>query len=260
MNHDFVLTQSHLVFCLGPILVASPLQVLLGMRSFDGALRWDGGKPTLILLVPRDGGGKPRIIETDPFFQFHFANGFEEDGALTVDLARYPDYIAIGKALRTFWKSDWPAQGMASLTRLRLDLADGRIETRRYDAGLANEFPTINSRRTGRRHRYAYVLCNAPERRLGLQQQIAKVDLDAGTVTRHDFGADGYPGEPLFISTGEDGEDDGVIVTLVFDAARQRSDLVCLDARNPAAPPIFVARLRHHVPFGLHGTFTARLF
>jgi len=24
--------------------------------------------------VPRDGSGKPRIIETDPFFQFHFAN------------------------------------------------------------------------------------------------------------------------------------------------------------------------------------------
>jgi all-trans-8'-apo-beta-carotenal 15,15'-oxygenase len=260
MNHDFVLTRNHLVFCLGPIVVASPLKVLLGLRSFDGALRWDTGRPTLIVLVPRHGGGKPRIVETEPFFQFHFANGFEEDGELTMDLARYPDYLTIGQALRTFWQSDWPSQGMACLTRLRLDLATGEVASRTYDTGLANEFPTINPKRTGHRHRYAYILCNPADRLHGLQQQIAKVDLEGGAVRRHDFGPDRYPGEPLFIAIGEDGEDDGVIVTIVFDAARQRSELVCLDARDPTAAPIFVARLKHHVPFGLHGTFTPRLF
>lgn len=260
MNHDFVLTRSNLVFCLGPIVVASPLKILLGLRSFDGALRWDAGRPTLILIVRRDGGGKSRIIETDPFFQFHFANGYEADGCLVMDLARYPDYHAIGQALRTFWKSDWPADGMAKLTRLNLDLATGKVESRSFDTGVANEFPTINPQRVSRRHRYAYILCNPAERRCGLPQQIAKVDLETGKVDRHDFAPQEYPGEPLFIATGEDGEDDGVIVTLVFDASRGRSDIVCLDARHPAAPPIFVARLRHHVPFGLHGTFTPRLF
>src|SRR6185295_18167792 len=83
MNHDFVLTGQHLVFCLGPIF-ASPIRFMLGFTSFDGGLQWDGGKPTLILLVPRDGRGAPRFIETDAFFQFHFANGYEEDGALIV--------------------------------------------------------------------------------------------------------------------------------------------------------------------------------
>src|SRR5678815_506824 len=64
MNHDFVLTEHHLVFCLGPILVR-PLKFVLGFSSFDGALHWEGSKPTLILLVPRDGQGTPRFIETD---------------------------------------------------------------------------------------------------------------------------------------------------------------------------------------------------
>jgi all-trans-8'-apo-beta-carotenal 15,15'-oxygenase len=177
-----------------------------------------------------------------------------------MDLARYPDYLTIGQALRTFWKSDWPAEGMASLTRLSLDIATGKVESRTYDTGLANEFPTINPKHTGHRHRYAYILCSPADRPRGLQQQVAKVDLEAGAVWRHEFGPNGYPGEPLFIATGEDGEDDGVIVTFVFDAARQGGDLVCLDARDPASPPIFVARLKHHVPFGLHGTFTPRLF
>jgi len=257
MNHDFVLTRHHLVFCLGPILVRS-LKMVLGLTSFDGALHWDGGKPTLILLVPRDGRGKPRIIETEPFFQFHFANGYEEDGALVLDLARYPDYAVVGQALRDFWRSDWPAEGMAALTRLRVDLASGKVETQSFAAGTANEFPTINPAYVGRRHRFAYIACNPADRTLGLQQQIARIDVDSGTVAIHDFGPDGYPGEAVFIPTGGGTEEDGTLVTLVFDANTQRSVLVGLDARDVAAKPLFTARLRHHVPFGLHGFFASQ--
>jgi all-trans-8'-apo-beta-carotenal 15,15'-oxygenase len=255
MNHDFVLTTHYLVFCLGPIILWKR-PFVLGQRSFDRALFWDGRMPTLILLVPRDGSGKTRIIETDAFFQFHFANGFEEDGALVLDLARYPDYHTIGQALRDYWKSEWPSHGMASLTRMRIDLAAGEVESRTYDSGTANEFPCINPAWVGKRQRYAYIACNPSDRKIGLQQQLAKVDLETGAVTRHDFRPGGYPGEPLFIATASRGaEDDGVVVSLVFDAGRQRTDIVGLDARDLAARPLFVAPLKHHVPFSLHGTF-----
>jgi all-trans-8'-apo-beta-carotenal 15,15'-oxygenase len=253
MNHDFALTKNHLVFCLGPILVRS-LTFLLGVTSFDGALHWQGGKPTLILLVPRDGRGAPRFIETGAFFQFHFANGYEEDGAVVLDLARYPDYSVIGQALRDYWRSDWPAKGMATLTRLRVDLGTGKVDSRTWATGSANEFPTINPAYAGRRHRYVYIACNPADRAQGLQQQIARVDVERGTVTIQDFGPNDYPGEPLFVSTGA-AEDEGVIVTLVFDAAEQRSAIVGLDARDLAAKPLFTARLRHHVPYPLHGCF-----
>jgi all-trans-8'-apo-beta-carotenal 15,15'-oxygenase len=255
MNHDFVLTRNYLAFCLGPILV-SPLKFLLGFKSFDGALHWEGKRPTLILLVPRDGGDKPRTIETDPFFQFHFANGFEEDGALVLDLARYPDFHTIGQALRDYWKSEWPAPGMAALARLRVDLATGKVESRTYNSGRANEFPRINPAWSGKRQRYAYIACSPDDSARGLQQQLARVDLESGAVARHDFGPGGYPGEPFFIATRPDGaEDDGVVVTLVFDANRQSTDIVGLDARDMSARPLFVARLKHHVPYSLHGTF-----
>lgn len=255
MNHDFVLTANHLVFCLGPILV-SPLKLLLGLTSFDGALGWDGGRPTLLLLVPRDGRGEPRWIETDAFFQFHFANGFEADGALVLDLARYPDYDTIGQALRGYWHSDWPARGMAALTRLTVDLASGRVDNRTFDTGLANEFPSINPARIGRRHRYAYLASNPAGRVQGLQQRISRIDFETGAVASHDFGPAGYVGEPLFVADRPDGaEDDGVVIVMVFDSAAQRTDVVGLDARDLAARPLFTARLRHHVPFPLHGCF-----
>jgi all-trans-8'-apo-beta-carotenal 15,15'-oxygenase len=255
MNHDFVLTQHHLVFCLGPILV-HPLKMLLGFASFDGALQWDGGRPTQILLVPRDGAAAPRWIETDPFFQFHFANGFEEDGAVVVDMTRYPNYLVIGDALRNYWRSDWAAQGMASLVRLRIDLGTGRVDSRVFNTGTANEFPRIDPRRVAGRHRYAYIANNPAGHDQGLQQLLTRIDLDSGATISHDFRPLGYPGEPVFIPSGERSEeDDGCVVTLVYDAAAQRTDIVGLDGRDLAARPLFVARLRHHVPFSLHGHF-----
>ncbi len=254
MNHDFVLTEHHLVFCLGPILV-SPLKFMLGLTSFDGALRWDGGKPTLILLVPRDGRGAPRFIETEPFFQFHFANGYETDGALVVDLARYPDYPPIGDTLRNYSRSPWPTKDMAAFTRLRIDLASGRVESRRYTAGTINEFPRINPRYTAQPYRYAYIACNPEDCAGGMHQQIARIDLESGAVSVHDFGPTRYIGEPVFVPTGTTSEDDGVIVTQAFDITRQRSEIVGLDARDLSARPLFVARLTHHVPYSLHGFF-----
>src|SRR4051812_1066562 len=208
MNHDFVLTRHYLVFCLGPILVR-PLKFLLGFSSFDGALHWEPGKPTLILLVPRDGGAA-RFIETEAFFQFHFANGYETDGAIVLDVARYPDFLTIGPVLRDYWRSDWPAEGMATLTRLRIDLASGRVESRAVASGVSHEFPKFDPRRVGKPYRYAYIACNPADRTRGLQQQVGKIDLETGTLATHDFAPDGYVGEPYFIPTGA-GEDDGVV-------------------------------------------------
>ncbi|HZQ00722.1 MAG TPA: carotenoid oxygenase family protein [Reyranella sp.] len=253
MNHDFVLTRNHLVFCVGPILVRS-LKMILGLESFDSALHWDPRKPTLILLVPR-AGGAPRIIETDAFFQFHFANGYDKDGAIVLDLARYPDFSVIGGTLRNYWRSDWPAKGMATLTRLTIDLATGKVQSRAFAAGNANEFPTINPAYTANPYRFAYIACSPPDRPVGLQQQLARVDLEHGAVEIHDFGPNGYPGEPLFVARPGGGEDDGVIVTLVYDSASERSSIVGLDARAMTGPPLFTARLRHHAPYSLHGCF-----
>lgn len=260
MNHDFVLTENYLVFCLGPILV-HPLKFLLGFSSFDGALHWDGGRPTLILLVRRDGSAPPRWIETDAFFQFHFANGFERDGALVVDLTRYPDYLAIGQSLRTYWHSDWAADGMASLVRLSIDLASGAVTTRSFDTGKSNEFPRVSPRCTGRAYRYAYIANNPDGERVGLQRRVTRIDMETGQTRSHDVGDGRYAGEPVFVPTSANGhEDDGVVVTLVYDAAANRTDIVGLDARDLAAAPLFTARLRHHVPYSLHGYFTPRLF
>jgi all-trans-8'-apo-beta-carotenal 15,15'-oxygenase len=255
MNHDFVLTERHLVFCLGPILV-QPVRMVLGLKSFDAALQWDSGRPTKVLIVPRDGRSAPRWLETGSFFQFHFANGYEEsDGTLVLDLARYPNYATIGEALRSYWRSEWPSEGMAQLARLRID-PDGKVGSQTFHSGVANEFPCIDPRRVGRPYRYAYIASNPAERRIGLQQRISRVDFDTGAVISHDFSPAGYVGEPLFVPRDPAAaEDDGVVITLVYDAGTERTSIVGLASMDLAGAPLFTARLTHHVPYPLHGTF-----
>ncbi len=214
------------MFCLGPVILwMRPF--LLGQKSFDRALFWDDRVPTRILLVPRDGRGQPRIIETEPFFQFHFANGFEEDGALVLDLAAL---------------SPLPHDPRSAARLLGVRMAERRHGGPDPDAGRPGDrqgreqdlrqrhgqrVPLHQSGLLGQAPRYAYIACNLSDRKIGLQQQLAKVDLETGAVTRHDSVPGGYPGEPIFIATRPGGaEDDGVVVTLVFDAARQRSEIV----------------------------------
>ena len=63
-----------------------------------------------------------------------------------------------------------------------------------------------------------------------------------------------YPGEPIFVAAPHGArEDDGVVLSLVLDATREKSFLLVLDATS--LKEIGRAWLPHAVPLGLHGAF-----
>ena len=251
MNHDFALTEKHLVFVIDPI-VASIGRVVLGLQSFGESLRWDPSKPTLVVLVPRD-GGKPRVVETNPFFHFHVNNAFEDGGDTVVDLVRYDDYSVGSNSLREFRTGGFDEP--AALWRLRVRPA-GEIESHVL-CPLQAEFPQHDWRRTTMGHRYSY-LAGGKEHKI--TSGIVKVDHDQESWSVHDFGAGQVAGEPIFVPRSPDsGEDDGWLLTVVYSAAEHRSRLVVLDARDVEADALAVAHLRHHVPLGFHGTWTSRV-
>jgi carotenoid cleavage dioxygenase len=49
------------------------------------------------------------------------------------------------------------------------------------------------------------------------------------------------------------GEDEGWVMAYVYDATRDGSDLVILDAADFRAKPVATIRLPQRVPFGFHG-------
>ena len=249
LNHDFALTERHLVFVIDP-LVLRPLRFVLGFTSLAGALRFEPGTATRIVLVPRDGGA-PRVTECDPFFHFHVANAFEEGDDTVVDLVRYPDF-AVSDPLRDFHSGPWGELGV--LSRLRVSRT-GAVETHAI-SGLRGEFPQHDTRRTGRSHRYAYMIGSDSDMRTA----VVKLDTATGAAAAHELGAGEVAGEAIFVPrAAASGEDDGWLLSVVYSGAEHRSRLLVLDARDPEAEPLAAAHLRHHVPFGFHGTFVDRV-
>jgi hypothetical protein len=55
---------------------------------------------------------------------------------------------------------------------------------------------------------------------------------------------------------GATGEDDGYVLVAVHDAATGKGDLAILDARQLSAGPVATIHLPHHLPAGLHGSFS----
>jgi hypothetical protein len=70
-------------------------------------------------------------------------------------------------------------------------------------------------------------------------------------------GADQVVQEPIFVPRpGSKAEDDGWVLAMVFDAGAMRSWLAVFDAQRVPEGPVARIKLTHHVPLGLHGSFT----
>ena len=72
----------------------------------------------------------------------------------------------------------------------------------------------------------------------------------------HDFGAGTQPAEPVFVPASDDAaEDDGYVMTFVYDEKTDRSDLVILHAQDFAGDPVASVHLPQRVPYGFHGNW-----
>ncbi len=121
-------------------------------------------------------------------------------------------------------------------------LLDHDVELPRVD------YPRVN----GRPYRVMYA---AGTRGDGWIDELVKFDVVERTMSAwHEPGC--YPGEPVFVGrSGRERDDDGVVLSVVFDSAAERSFLLVLDAES--FTEVARAQAPHHVPFGFHGQFFA---
>ena len=103
----------------------------------------------------------------------------------------------------------------------------------------------------GQAYRYAYSAYLGEGVTFG---PAMKHDLVRGITEVHDFGAGRATQEPVFVRRpGAAVEDEGWILSYVYDAESGLTDVVILDAQSFSAPPVAVIRLPVRVPFGFHG-------
>jgi carotenoid cleavage dioxygenase len=171
-------------------------------------------------------------------------NAYDENGTITLDVARY----------QQLWAQSPDEFDPARLTRWTIDLGSSTVKEEQLD-DRATEFPRVDPRVVGRRHRYGYAVETVDG--IGPQHMaLVKYDQAKGSSLVHDFGAGREPAEAVFVPRAASAaEDDGWIMTYVYDAARDTSDFVVLAASDFTASPVATVPLPQRVPFGFHGSW-----
>ncbi|HKY65642.1 MAG TPA: carotenoid oxygenase family protein [Acidimicrobiales bacterium] len=247
--HDCAITERFVVIFDLPVTFSMDA-VSAGARF---PYRWDPAHPPRVGLLPLDGAAEDvRWFDAPSCYVFHTLNAFDDVDAggteghdrVVVDVVRHPKMFAT--------VTNGPDEGDPVLERWTLDLASGGLTTDVLD-DHPQEFPRIDERRTGRPHRYGYGATLAPGAHHG---PALKHDLVAGTTTVHDYGTGRVTLEPVFVPRPDaTAEDDGWVLSYVYDATTDRTDVVVLDARDFGGDPVATVHLPVRVPFGFHGSW-----
>lgn len=243
MMHDFAITENFSILL--DLSVGYDFSML--QQGYRLPLCWQPQKPSHLLVVPRYGGPVQRL-EIEPCFIQHVVNAYEcAANQLVLDVVRYP------------WYFKRKSQGMApdplgTLWRYHIDLGRGHVAASERVA-LHLEMPRINETRTGRRARYAYFVAQPSETEM---RGLVRVDLEDGAVVRHAVVPGNQNSEPVFVARANaEQEDGGYLAACVYDAKRDASDVMILDARDISAAPLAVIHLPRRIPAGFHGTWLA---
>jgi carotenoid cleavage dioxygenase len=118
------------------------------------------------------------------------------------------------------------------------------------------EFPRIDDAVAGLPHRFGYCVVEGEDAAAPSQRGLIKYDLRRDESIRFEAGEYRAAGEPVFVRAADGrGEDEGWVLSVVYDATRDASDLVILDATSFAGPPVATVHLPARVPFGFHGSW-----
>lgn len=251
--HSFGMSERFLILVEYP-LVVNPLRLRFSGEPFIRNYRWKPEKGTHFHVIEKGTGRLVKSATSDAFFSFHHVNAFEQGQQVCIDLIVYPNNQVIDELFLDRLRNEDPVQMTGTLARFCLNLqAPGEVDAlaQRVLSDEAIEFPQINPSYSSRT--YSYVYGTGLEKKDGFNDSLVKIDVGTGEAKIW-HQPDCYPGEPIFVPTPDaEREDDGVLLSVVLDAHANRSFLLCLNAAS--MQELGRAQVRHHIPFGLHGTY-----
>ncbi|WP_310542381.1 carotenoid oxygenase family protein, partial [Phenylobacterium sp.] len=250
MMHDWNVTRNHVVFMDLPVV----FDLKAAMKGEPPlAFRRDAG--ARLGVMKRNGaGGQVCWFEINPCYVFHPVNAYEDGDAIVIHVCRQEQAMVGG--------FDNLYGGEATIGRLwrwTIDLTSGVVTEDQVDDAPC-DFPRVNDSRVGLKARWGYTASlNARAPTLTLGQYLHKYDLATGARTTRDFGPDTHLGEPIFVARdGATDEDDGWILALGHDEAKDQSQLVILHAQDFDGAPAATITLPRRIPYGAHGAWMAR--
>jgi len=239
MMHDFAVTATRVVFMDFPVLF--DLEMVMAGKSIP--FRWNENAPARIGILPRIAErDETQWFPIEPCYVYHPLNAYDEADRIILDVIRHD---------RTFVQGNLQnSGGPPTLERWYIDPRNEHL-TREVLSDLPQEFPRVDPRVECHPHRYGYTVEFELERGPG---SLLKHDLQTGQILRHDVGPAGAASEGVFVPGGP-GEDEGYVLSVVYDADRDTSALRVIAAQDFAGPPVATVELPVRVPFGFHGNW-----
>jgi carotenoid cleavage dioxygenase len=202
--------------------------------------------PSRFAVIPRRGAtGDVRWFEASPTYVLHFINAYEHGDELVLDGYRQATPTA---------GLDVHAMG-ARPHRWRFELRTGATREEPL-ADDVSEFPAVNARVAGRRHRRAWAMTAKPG--WFLFDGVVRFDLDGGATQRFRCDDGVYVSEARFAPRrGGTAEDDGWLVTITTDTVRDASEVWLFDAARVGDGPVTRLALPARVCHGTHACWAA---
>ena len=240
MAHDFAITRNYVIFMDLPM-----LWDLAKLSETGIPVTYDESYGARFGVMPRNGSSRNiQWFDIDPCYVYHTMNAFEQGDEIVVRAPRLVGYTSVGM--------DRPPVPM--LYEWTLNLKTGVAMERQLD-DLGVDFPVVPAAYVGHSHRYGYVAELASggiPYLLGFHQY----DLRTGGRASHLFDNGRIGSEPAFIAArNATSEDDGYLISYIYDQAEEKSELVIFNASHLSDEPIARIHLPARVPAGFHGSW-----
>ncbi|MEO0949396.1 MAG: carotenoid oxygenase family protein, partial [Cyanobacteria bacterium J06641_5] len=252
--HDFVMAGSYLVVFVSPVRL-DLLPGLLGLKSFGEALAWQPQLGTQILLFDRATLELVARSTADPWYQWHFVNGCEENGELVIEFIRFPDFTT-NQNLREIASGKIQTPAAGQLWRVCLDPKTARVRAQEPLSDRTCEYPTIAVADTGQTWCYTYLGVHRAGTVPGseLLGAIAAYNRQNQDLIVAEPGPDCYPSEPIFAPDPRN-PTTGWLLTVMYDGRAQQSEVWVYERDRLADGPVCRLGLPAIVPHGFHGTW-----
>ncbi len=246
--HDMSITTKYAVIYDLPVLFSPEAAA----EGFAFPYRWSDHYESRVGLLPLEGGADDVMwFDVEPCYVFHPMNAYDRDGGVIIDLVRHPRMFAT--------HLNGPDEGAPVLERWHIDPSGGKVVTQLLD-DRPQEFPRVDERVVGRPNRYGYsaALHNEEKEEAGFTMggELVKHDLLSGASEIRTLR--GGAGEAIFVpESATSAEDEGYVLSLVYDVERNASDLLVLHAQDFTGDPVAVVHLPVRVPYGFHGNWSS---
>lgn len=248
---SFGMSKNYLILVEIPFIV-NPIDLLFASGAFIETFAWKPKLGTMLHVVNKHTGAYVGSFKTEPVYSINTINAFEHGDTLNIDIIAHNDTRLVGlttlDVLRRTNNEQEFSPSYAKRISIALDTKDVTMQTL---AKKSIEFPTINKKFTGKNYTYVYGL--GALKHDGFPHQLTKINTKTGEhISWSEQGC--YAGSPVFVQAPQaQHEDEGVLLSIVFDSTVNRSFLLILDASTMTEQAR--ALLPHHIPLGIMAQF-----